>query len=127
VQSTFVKINTFLEIQEKIGDGVAKRHFAMGLGANQTSNMDKLDIEDVNFHLLIKAELVMNVLLRLHTPNLGLTLGAFLIKIKKHGENVTMDKIVRYFTVHDKDNKVLLFITKKCSRRQLLIWKLLVN
>ena len=111
-QSSFVKLNTFLEIQEKIGDGVAKRHFAMGLGANQTSNMFKLDFDDVNFHLLIKAELIMNVLLRLHTPNLGLTLGAFLINRKEHGENVTMDKIVCYCTAHDKDNKVLLFITK---------------
>ena len=112
MQSTFVKINTFLEIQEKIGDGVAKRHFAMGLGANQTSNMFKLDFDDVNFHLLIKAELIMNVLLRLHTPNLGLTLGAFLINREEHGENVTMDKIFCYCTAHDKDNKMLLFITK---------------
>ena len=85
MQSTFVKINTFLEIQEKIGDGVAKRHFAMGLGANQTSNMFKLDFDDVNFHLLIKAELIMNVLLRLHTPNLGLILGAFLINKRSLG------------------------------------------
>ena len=84
----------------------------MGLGANQTGNMFKLDIDDVNFHLLIKAELIMNVLLRLHTPNLGLTLGAFLINRKERGENVTMDKIVCYFTAHDKDNKMLLFITK---------------
>ena len=66
----------------------------MGLGANQTGNMFKLDIEDVNFHLLIKAELIMNVLLRLHPPNLGLTLGAFLINRKEPGENVTMDKTV---------------------------------
>ena len=94
MQSTFVKINTFLEIQEKTGDGVAKRHFAMGLGANQTGNMFKLDIDDVNFHLLIKAELIMNVPLRLHPPNLGLTLGAFLINRKEPGENVTMDKTV---------------------------------
>ena len=111
-QSTFLNIKTFLKIQEKTGDGVAKRHFAMGLGANQTGNMFKLDIEDVNFHLLIKAELIMNVLLRLHPPNLGLTLGAFLINRKERGENVTMDKIVCYYTAHDKDNKVLLFITK---------------
>ena len=112
MQSTFVKINTFLEVQEKTGDGVAKRHFAMGLGANQTGNMFKLDIEDVNFHLLIKAELIMNVLLRLHTPNLGLTLGAFLISKKEHGENVIMDNIVCYCTAHNKDNKMLLFIAK---------------
>ena len=92
----------------------------MGFGANQTSNIFKLDIDDVNFHLLIKAELIMNVLLRLRTLNLGLTLGAFLINRKEHGENVTMDKIVCYFTAHDKDNKMLLFITKCRSRRHLL-------
>ena len=120
MQSTFVKINTFLEIQEKTGDGVAKRHFAMGLGANQTSNMFKLDFDNVNFHLLIKAELIMNVLLRLHTPNLGLILGAFLINRKEPGENVIMDKIFCYCTAHDKDNKMLLFITKYHSRRHLL-------
>ena len=84
----------------------------MGLGANQTSNMFKLDIDDVNFHLLIKAELIMNVLLLLHTLNLGPTLGAFSINRKEHGENVIMDKIVCYCTAHDKDNKVLLFKTK---------------
>ena len=60
--------------------------------------MFKLDIEDVNFHLLIKAELIMNVLLRLRTLNLGLTLGAFLINRKERGENVTMDKSVCYYT-----------------------------
>ena len=65
-----------------------------------------------NFHLLIKTKLIMNVLLRLHTPNLGLILGAFLINRKEHGENVTMDKIFCYCLAHDKDNKVLPFITK---------------
>ena len=92
----------------------------MGLGANQTSNMFKLDIDDVNFHLLIKAELIMNVPLRLRTPNLGLTLGAFLINRKEPGENVTMDKTGCYCTEHNKDNKMLLFITKCRSRRHLL-------
>ena len=92
----------------------------MGFGGNQTSNMFKLDFDDVNFHLLINAELIMNVLLRLHTPNLGLILGAFLINRKEHGENVTMDKIFCYCTAHDNDNKMLIFITKYCSLGHLL-------
>ena len=50
----------------------------------------------------------MNVLRHLQVVNLGLTLGAFLIKTKEPGENVTMDKIVCYCTAHDKDNKMLL-------------------
>ena len=73
-----------------------KRPFATGLGANQTKNMFKLDFDAVNFHLPTKAELTMNVLRHLQTVNLGLTLGAFLIKTKEPGENVTMDKIVCY-------------------------------
>ena len=77
-------------------------------------------IDDVNFHLLIKAKLIMNVLLRLRTLNLGLTLGAFLINRKEPGENVTMDKIVCYCTEHNKDNKMLLFIAKYRSPRLLL-------
>ena len=80
----------------------------MDLGANLTKNMFKLEFDTVNFHLLIKAELYMNVLRHIKTVNLGLTLRAFLIKTKEPGENVTMDKIICYCTANNKDNKMLL-------------------